>query len=110
MALKDPKAKPEKEDKATGELKAETEKTDAEPSAGFSVYLGPNIPGLIQKGTIYPVGRTAALELPELAFAISRKPRIAELVVDGLTLPEDRIKVNTKGTELAKAYAAVLRK
>ncbi len=93
---------------AESKPKTEKEQPGAVTSAGFSVYLGPNIPGLIQARTIYPVGREAALALPEVQAAVAKKPGIAALLVDGLTLPEDRILVKTKGTALAKAYAAVL--
>jgi len=83
------------------------EEADAVKSAGFSIYLGPNITGTIQTATIYPVGREEALKLPELQLALSKKPGIAALVVDGATLPENRIAVKTKGTALYEAYQAV---
>ena len=73
-------------------------------SAGFSCYIGPNLPGIIQTGTIYPKGKEEALELDELKLALSRKPGIAELVVDGSTLAEDRIKVKKPGEPLYKAF------
>jgi len=85
------------------------EKADAK-SAGFSVYLGPSLAGVIQTMTIYPAGRDDALKLPELALAVEKKPGIADLVVDGLTLPEDRIKVKTPGEELYKKYRALRKK
>ena len=78
-------------------------------SAGFSAYIGPNLSGLIQTGTIYPVGRTEALALPEVRLAAEKKPGIVDLIVDGATLPEDRIKVKTPETDLYKAYKALLR-
>ena len=80
------------------------------PTAGFSVYLGPSLAGVIQTMTIYPAGRDDALKLPELALAVEKKPGIADLVVDGLTLPEDRIKVKTPGEELYKKYRALRKK
>lgn len=79
-------------------------------SAGFSAYIGPSMAGIIQTMTIYPAGRDEALKLPELAFAVAKKPGIADLVVDGLTLPEDRIKVKTPGDELYKKYRALRKK
>lgn len=87
----------------------QTEKADTPKSAGFSAYIGPNILGVIQAMKIYPVGRDDALKLPELLLAVEKKPGIADLVVDGLTLPEDRIKVKTPGEELYKKYRALLR-
>ena len=100
MAVKE-KTAPEKEapQQDTGEVK----------SAGFSCYIGPNLPGIIQTATIYPAGREDALKLPELQLALSRKPEIAALVVDGATLPEDQIKVKTPGEALYKAYKALRR-
>lgn len=77
------------------------------PTAGFSVYIGPSLAGVIQTMTIYPAGREEALKLPELALAVEKKPGIADLVVDGLTLPEDRIKVKTPGEELYRKYRAL---
>lgn len=87
-----------------------TEKTDAPMSAGFSAYIGPNIPGVIQTMTIYPIGRDEALKLPELALALEKKPGIADLVVDGLTLPADRIKVKQPGEELYRKYRTLCKK
>jgi len=83
------------------------EEADAVKSAGFSVYLGPTISGVIQTATIYPVGKDEALKLPELQLALGKKPGIAALVVDGATLAKDRIDVRTEGTALYQAYAAV---
>lgn len=93
MALKNPK----------------TAKADAE-SAGFSCYIGPNIPGIIQKGTIYPVGKAEAVKLPEVELAVSQRPGVAALIVDGATLPEDRVKVKKPGEPLYAAYRSLLRR
>jgi len=82
-------------------------KADAPESIGFSAYIGPNLSGVIQNGTIYPVGREEALALPQVQLALAKKPGIAELIVDGATLPEDRIKVKTPGEALYKAYRAL---
>lgn len=84
--------------------KPKTEEPDAVVSAGFSAYIGPSIPGCIQTGTIYPVGKAEALELPEVKLAIATYPGVAEFVVDGATLPEDRIRIKTPGDPLYKAY------
>ena len=86
---------------------AKAEEVDAVISAGFSAYIGPTIPGIIQSGTIYPVGKEEALKLPELELAISKRPGVAGLVVDGATLPEDRIKVKKRGEPLYDAYVAL---
>ena len=78
--------------------------------AGFSCYIGPNSPGVIQKGTIYPVGRAGALKLPEVEFAIAKLPGVSDLIVDGSTLPEDRVKVKKPGEPLYAAYRKLLRR
>ena len=82
-------------------------KPDAPKSAGFSVYIGPSVPGVIQTMTIFPVGKDEALKLPELAFAVEKKPGIADLVVDGLTLAADRIKIKTPGEPLYEKCRAL---
>ena len=71
-------------------------------AAGFCVYLGPSIRGVIQSGTVYPGGRAAVLE--ELSPALERYPLIASLVVTSDTLPQDRIKVKTAGNLLNVNY------
>ena len=84
-------------------------KTTKEPakSPGVSCYLGPNIHGVIQNGTIYPVGKEDALKLPEVKMALDKAPGIAVLIADGSTLPEDLIRVKQEGTDLYKAYRAL---
>jgi len=86
-----------------------TEEADAVISAGFSAYIGPNLPGIIQTGTIFPVGRDEALKLPEVELALAKKPGVAKLIVDGMTLPEDRIKVKKPGEPMYNAYIALRR-
>ena len=76
-------------------------------SPGVSCYLGPNLHGIIQTGTIYPVGKEDALKLPEVKMAIDKAPGIAALIVDGATLPKDLIRVKQEGTDLYKAYRAL---
>ena len=38
----------------------------------MSCYLGPNLYGIIQTGTIYPVSKEEALKLPEVKMAIDK--------------------------------------
>lgn len=71
-------------------------------AAGFCVYIGPTILGVIQSGTIYPGDREKALAA--IAPAVELHPTIAHLVVTGDTLPEDRIKVKTPGNLLYVQY------
>lgn len=81
--------------------KKTAKKADA-GGAGFCVYIGPSIQGVIQSGTVYRGERSAVLT--ELAPAIEQRPLIASLVVDGATLPVDRIKVKTPGNLLFVNY------
>ena len=78
-----------------------TKKPDGK-AAGFCVYLGPSIRGVIQSGAVYRGGKADVLS--ELAPALERYPLIASLIVTGDTLPEDRIKVKTAGNLLNVNY------
>lgn len=86
--------------KPTAKKKA-VKKADA-GGAGFCVYIGPSIRGVIQSGTVYRGERSAVLA--ELAPAIEQRPLIASLVVTSDTLPVDRIKVKTAGNLLNVNY------
>lgn len=74
---------------------------------GVSAYIGPNLPGTIQTGTIYPCARAKALEREDVKLALAKKPGIAELIVDGDELAEARIKVKTPGEDLYRKYKAL---
>lgn len=78
-------------------------------SAGFSVYIGPTIPGVITTGKIIRGGRKEALADAEIQIAAARRPGIVDLIVDGGELAESRRKVKTKGEALHKAYRALAR-
>ncbi len=71
-------------------------------SAGFCVYIGPTILGVIQSGTVYTGNVKNALA--SIAPAVERYPEIAHLVVSGDTLPVDRIKVKRPGNLLYVYY------
>ena len=71
-------------------------------SAGFSVYIGPSIPGVIQSGHIYDSPRADALK--SIANIVEKYPLVASLVVDGATLAVDRTKVKTPGNLLYVNY------
>lgn len=75
------------------------QKTD---DADFCVYLGPNIHGVIQSGTVYGGNRKTAETA--LATAIAKYPLIAKLIVTDKTIAEDRIKVKTAGNALNVFY------
>lgn len=71
-------------------------------SAGFSAYIGPTIPGVIQSGHIYGSPRDEALKT--IAPIVEKRPLVAALLVDGATLAVDRIKVKTPGNLLFVNY------
>lgn len=81
-------------------------KPDAK-GAGFYCYIGPNIRGLIQTGTIYVGTREEALKTA--AAAIERHPIIRTLIVPGETLAADRINIKKPGTALYTNYRRILR-
>lgn len=81
--------------------KSTTKKSDGK-SAGFCVYLGPSIRGVIQSGTVYRGSKSDVMK--EIAPALERYPMIASLVVASDTLPVDRIKVKTAGNLLNVNY------
>ena len=81
--------------------KKTTKRSDGK-AAGFCVYLGPSIRGVIQSGTVYRGGKAAVLK--EIAPALERYPLIASLIVTSNTLPVDRIKVKTAGNLLNVNY------
>lgn len=83
------------------EKRTTTKKSDGK-AAGFCVYLGPSIRGVIQSGTVYRGGKAAVLK--ELTPALERHPLIASLVVTSDTLPVDCIKVKTAGNLLNVNY------
>jgi len=86
--------KPEKANAKPAKLKKE--------DAGFFVYLGPSIRGVVQTASVHMGSRSEVEE--ELAGQIERYPLIKRLLVSGDTLPEDRINVRTPGNGLYNAY------
>lgn len=70
--------------------------------SGFYIYIGPNIKGLIQTGTIYRGSRTHALRMA--ATAVKSHPKVKSLIVAGDVLPEARLKVKTPGNALYANY------
>ena len=79
-------------------VKAEEPKKKETKKDSFFVYLGPNISGVIQKGSIFPGPREEVEKL--LAPAIDKYPRIKSLLASDETLVEDRIEVTKPGTRL----------
>ena len=121
MASKKPVVKPA-EEKVTEEIQ-ETAETVAEeieepiakaapvvekeaPDASFFMYLGPNIPGLIQYGTIYH-GTLAEAEAKE-AVAIGKYPAIKALLIPGDEIAVRRKEIQKPGTRLYWCYQRVV--
>ena len=77
-------------------------KTAEANTSGFYIYLGPNIKGLIQTGTIYRGTRRDALR--SAAAAIEQEPLVKTLIVSGDALPEARLRVKSPGNALYANY------
>jgi len=70
--------------------------------SGFYVYIGPNIKGLVQTGTIYRGDRANAYRAA--ARAIEEHPLVKALIVSGDALPQARLRVKTPGNALYANY------
>lgn len=89
------------------ETAPEVEQTPAQAAperedAGFYCYIGPNLKGLIQTGTIYRGNKEEALSKAEAA--VKAQPLVKTLIVSGDTLASARIKVKTPGNVLYASY------
>ena len=73
--------------------------------SGFYIYIGPNIKGLIQTGSIYRGDREHAHQMA--AAAIEKHPKVKTLIVAGDALPEARLKVKTPGNALYVNYRKI---
>ena len=71
-------------------------------TSGFYIYIGPNIKGLIQTGSIYRGTREDAHKAA--AAAIEKLPLVKTLIVSGDALPEARLKVKVPGNVLYANY------
>lgn len=81
----------------------ETKQEKSEHNAsGFYCYIGPNLKGLIQTGTIFRGTRADAFAKAEKA--IEAKPLVKSLIVSGDVLPSARIKVRKPGNVLYANY------
>ncbi|NCE63024.1 hypothetical protein D1159_00155 [Pseudoflavonifractor sp. 524-17] len=79
-----------------------TPQKDERNTSGFYCYIGPNLNGLIQTGTIYRGTRKDALAKAEKA--IKADSLVKTLIVSGDSLPEARLKVKTPGNALHASY------
>lgn len=77
-------------------------KTAEGGKSGIYMYIGPNIKGLIQTGTIYRGTREDACG--KAGEAIAKHPLVKSLIVSGEALGEARLKVRTPGNVLYANY------
>ncbi len=83
--------------------KVSAEKPTAESNqSGFYCYIGPNIKGLIQGGSIFRGTRAEALE--KAKKAIQAQPLVKALIVSGDALPKARLQVKKPGNALYVNY------
>jgi hypothetical protein len=87
---------------AKKEQPATTPKSAEVNKSGVYVYIGPNIKGLIQTGSIYRGTREDAHKAA--AAAIEKHPLVKTLIVSGDALPEARLKVKAPGNVLYANY------
>lgn len=87
---------------AKKEQPATTLKAAEVNKSGVYVYIGPNIKGLIQTGSIYRGTREDAHKAA--AAAIEKHPLVKTLIVSGDALPEARLKVKVPGNVLYANY------
>ena len=71
-------------------------------TSGFYIYIGPNIKGLIQTGSIYRGTREDAYKAA--AAAIEKYPKVMSLIVSGDALPDARLRVKAPGNILYINY------
>lgn len=96
------KAEPKPKEKGA---RRKTADAPPERAKGFWCYIGPNIKGLAQSGSIYRGTRENALQA--LAGAIEKEPAVKALLVPGEELAGARVKVRTPGNALYEAYRKI---
>lgn len=89
--------------KKTGGRQKDVPKVSPAHEAGFCMYIGPTIMGVIQNGTVFRGTKAEALSSVS-SDVIEKYPLIASLIVSDSTLAEDRIKVKTPGNWLYVNY------
>lgn len=85
-------------------VEVKTEKPELSESAGFCMYIGPTIVGVIQNGTIYQGNKKQVIASPVLAFAMEKYPLAADLLIDGKKLSESRQLLKQPGNLLHDKY------
>ena len=77
-------------------------KTKEGGEAGFCMYLGPSIRGVIRTGTLYRGTHAQALEAA--AVAVECCPTVRHLIVPDSLLPQARQQVKQPGNALYEMY------
>lgn len=95
-------AEPKTKEKGAKRTERKTPDAPPERAKGFWCYIGPNIRGLAQSGSIYRGSREDALRA--LAGAIEKEPAVKALLVPGEQLAGARVRVRTPGNALYEAY------
>lgn len=95
------------QEKAEQPMEQVQQKTEHNES-GFYCYIGPNLKGLIQTGSIFRGTRKEALEKAKKAIAAN--PLVKTLIVSGDALPSARLKVKEPGNVLYANYKKLARK
>ncbi len=88
--------------KATEKAEKPMEQAQEKNESGFYCYIGPNLKGLIQTGSIFRGTRKEALDKAEKAIAAN--PLVKTLIVSGDALPSARLKVKEPGNVLYANY------
>lgn len=86
-----------------------TEVKPADSSAGFCMYIGPTLAGVIQTGTVYTGSKQQVIASPELVPVLAKYPLAADLLVDGEKLAEARAKLKRRDNLLSEKYARLVK-
>lgn len=79
-----------------------------EKETDYSVYIGPTIIGVVQKGTIFECCKEDAIQM--LKSAIDKYPGIALMIVSGKELALKQKEIKTKGNLLYVEYNKLIKK
>lgn len=105
---------PEKTTDAATEVKTVSERAEtvqvSHPvtQSGFCCYIGPNLKGLLQTGTVFRGTREEAYA--SAAKVIEAHPEVKSLIISGNALPAARIRVKTPGNILYANFHKLAKK
>lgn len=93
------------ESKKSASAKAEIKTEIKNEEEHVFVYLGPSKSGLIQAGSIFKAKTKA--EIPDIALALEKIPKIAQLIVRDTEIRETQEKLKQGNNAIANAYKAI---